>query len=181
MFYKNEKNLIFIIRYAPLLLIIILSTLTIYFMEQANKKQFAQEMKRTTELYVKLNNEELKKEITKLHLYIQQQDQKSKEKLKEKIKMRVYEAHAIATKIYEDNKNIKSKKEIFKLIKTALGSIIYNKGRGYFFIDDVNGVKLLQPLNKKIENKNFSQLKDVNGYRFIQKIMQTIKDKTYKI
>jgi len=178
MFYKNEKNLIFIIRYAPLLLIIILSTLTIYFMEQANKKQFAQEMKRTTELYVKLNNEELKKEITKLHLYIQQQDQKSKEKLKEKIKMRVYEAHAIATKIYEDNKNIKSKKEIFKLIKTALGSIIYNKGRGYFFIDDVNGVKLLQPLNKKIENKNFSQLKDVNGYRFIQKIMQTIKDKT---
>jgi len=178
MFYKNERNLIFIIRYAPILVIVLLAFLTTYFMEKTNKKRFYQEVNRTTELYIKLNNQALKEEITKLHNYIKLQDKQSKEKLKDKIKMRVYEAHAIASKIYEDNKDIRSKDEIFNLIKSSLGSIIYNKGRGYFFIDDVNGVNLLQPLHKEIENKNLSQLEDVKGYKFKQTIMQTIKEKT---
>jgi len=178
MFYKNEKNLLYIIKYAPLILILLLSILTTYFMEQSNKKRFSEEIKRTTELYKQLNNDKLKEKITKLHAYIQNKDNESKSKLKEKIKTRVYEAHAIASKIYEDNKKTKTKEEIFLLIKSALGSIIYNKGRGYFFIDDENGVNLLQPLNKKIENKNLSQLEDVKGYKFKQTIMQTIKDKT---
>ena len=178
MFYKNERSLIYTIRYAPLFIIIILSILTTTLVEKANKNQFMQEMKRTSDLYIKLNNEKLQEEITKLYNYIEKEDTQSKEKLKEQIKMRVYEAHAIASKIYKDNKNIKTKKEIFELIKSALGSIIYNNGRGYFFIDDINGVNLLQPLNKKIENKNLSQLKDINGYMFKQTIMETIKNKT---
>ena len=178
MFYKKEKNLIFFIKYAPLLLIILLSFLTTYFMEITHKNLFEQEIKRTSDLYIKLNNDKLKDEIYKLYYYINQKNKESKEKLKDKIKTRVYEAHAIAARIYEDNKNKKTKEEIFLLIKSALGSIIYNKGRGYFFIDDINGVNLLQPLNRSIENKNLSQLKDVNGYKFKQTIMQTIKDKT---
>ena len=178
MFYKKEKNLIYIIRYAPLLLILILSIFTTYFVDQANKKQYLQEIERTSDIYTKLNNEKLKEEVTKLYNYIEKEDTKSKEKLKKQIKMRVYEAHAIATKIYNDNKDSKTKQEIFELVKSALGSIIYNNGRGYFFIDNVKGVKLLQPLNKKIENKNFSQLEDVKGYKFIQTIIQTVKDKT---
>lgn len=178
MFYKNEQNLIFIIKYAPLSVIIILSILTTYFMEHSNKQRFSQEVKRTSELYTQLNNDKLKEKINKLHDYIMQQDKESKDKLKEKIKSRVYEAHAIASKIYEDNKQTKTKQEIFSLIKSALGSIIYNKGRGYFFIDDKEGVNLLQPLNKKIENKNLSEIADVNGYKFKQTIMKTITDKT---
>lgn len=178
MFYKNEKNLILIIRYTPLLAIIIFSIFITYFMEKTSQNQFNHEIKRTTELYTHLNNQKLKEEITKLYHYIKREDADSKKNLKKKIKMRVYEAHAIASKIYEDNKNHKTKKEIFALIKSALGSIIYNNGRGYFFMDDINGVNLLQPLNKKIENKNLSQLEDVNGYKFKQTIMQTIKDKT---
>jgi len=178
MFYKNEKNLIFIIKYAPLLVIILLSFCTTYFIEQTNKKQFEQEIKRTTAMYTRLNNEKLKDEINKLYQFIERQDQESRANLKAQIKTRVYEAHAIATKIYEDNKKTKTKKEIFALIKSALGSIIYNKGRGYFFIDDINGVNLLQPLNKSIENRNLAELKDVNGYQFKKTIMQSIKDKT---
>ncbi|MDC0933702.1 cache domain-containing protein, partial [Arcobacteraceae bacterium] len=178
MSYKTEKNLIFFIKYAPLLVIILLSFLTTYFMEKTHKNLFEREINRTSALYTKLNNEKLKDEIYKLYYYINQQDKESKEKLKEKIQERVYEAHAIASKIYEDNKKTKSKEEIFLLIKSALGSIIYNKGRGYFFIDDVNGVNLLQPLNRNIENQNLSQLEDVKGYKFKQTIMKTILDKT---
>ena len=178
MFYKIERNLIFVIKYAPLLLILILSTFTTYFLEKTNNQQLKEEITFTTNFYLKLNNEELMEDIHKVKEYIKHEDENSKQKLKTYIKERVYEAHSIATKIYEDNKATKTKEEIFKLIKTALGSIIYNEGRGYFFIDDIHGVNLLQPLNKNIENKNLSQLKDVNGYQFKQTIMKTIKEKT---
>ncbi|MGB5866557.1 MAG: cache domain-containing protein, partial [Arcobacteraceae bacterium] len=178
MFYKIERNLIFVIKYAPLVLILILSMFTTYFIEMSNRQQIADEIKFTTNFYLKLNNEQLIEDVNKLKEYIKSEDENSKEKLKSYIKERVYEAHSIATKIYDDNKDTKTKEEIFQLIKTALGSIIYNEGRGYFFIDDINGYNLLQPLNKRLENTDLSHTKDKNGYMFKQTIMQTIKDKT---
>jgi len=147
-------------------------------MNKTNEKVFEQELQRTSDLYIKLNNEKLKDEIYKLYYYIEQKDKESKNALEKKIKNRVYEAHSIANKIYQDNKNIKSKKEIFKLIKSTLGSIIYNNGRGYFFINDINGFNLLQPLNKSIENKDLSKVVDLNGYNFNQTIIQTIRNKS---
>ena len=178
MFYKVEKQLLFIIKFAPSLLIIILSIFTTYFIEQSYKQQLKDEIQFTTNFYLKWNNEQLVEDITKVQKYIEHEDKNSKEKLKLYIKERVYEAHSIATKIYQDNKDTKSKDEIFQLIKTALGSIIYNEGRGYFFIDDVDGFNLLQPLNKIIENTDLSETKDLNGYEFKKTIMQTIKNKT---
>ena len=180
MFYKKEKSIIYLIRYAPLILIIILAFLTTYIMKKSNEQHLSSEIILTTNFYKEFHNKELKEEISKTYNYIEESDKSSKEKLKEYIKERVYEAHAIATKIYEDNKSIKNKKEILILIKSALGSIIYNEGRGYFFITDINGNLLLQPLNKSIENKNISQTEDVNGYKFVTTISQTIKNKTEK-
>lgn len=178
MFYKIEKKLLFIIKFAPSLLIIILSIVTTYFIEKSYDQQLKDEIKFTTNFYIKWNNEQLEEDVIKVQKYIENEDKNSQKKLKLYIKERVYEAHSIATKIYEDNKNTKSKEEIFQLIKTALGSIIYNEGRGYFFIDDINGFNLLQPLNKSLENTDLSETKDLKGYQFKKTIMQTIKDKS---
>ena len=48
-----------------------------------------------------------------------------------------------------------SEKEILKLIKTALSEIRFNNGRGYIFMDDIYGNKILHPVDTSIENKNF--------------------------
>ena len=175
MFNKNEKNIIFIIRYAPLLLILGLSVLITLLIKQSNYIHFEEEVKRTTNFYTNFHNEEIKDEVYRVYEYIETQNRDSIKNLKLQIKKRVYEAHSIATKIYEDNKHNKSKQDILKLIKSALGSIIYNEGRGYFFIDNVDGVKLLQPLNKELENKDLSEFADAKGYKFAKNIIQTTK------
>ena len=173
----SEKKLLFIIRYVPMLFIILLSIFITYTFEAYNDIYTEEERQRTTDIYVTLNNDELKEEVFRVYDYISQKNETAITLLKSSIKQKVYEAHAIATKIYEDNKNIKSKTEILELIKTALGSIIYNKGRGYYFIDNIDGVKLLQPLNKDLENKNLLNFADAKGYKFVQTIVKTIKNK----
>jgi signal transduction histidine kinase len=80
--------------------------------------------------------------------------------------------------IYPGKKTTYSKEHTLETIKYALGGMIYNKERGYIFIDDINGISLLQPLNKKIEGQDLSNNKDANGYQYMQKIINTIKDKT---
>ena len=56
--------------------------------------------------------------------------------------------------------------------------MIYNDGRGYIFINNINGVNLLQPLNKDIEGKNLLEYTDAKGYQYMKKISDTIKNKT---
>ena len=180
MFDKNEKGLIFIIRYAPLMLIVLISFLVTVAIEHSNNLQFEEEKNRLTNFYTSFNKQELKEEIYRAYNYILKEDKNSKENLKIFLKEKVYQAHSIASRIYEDNKDIKSKDEILKLIKSALGSIIYNNGRGYYFINNIEGVNILQPLNRKIEDTNILELEDVNGYKFIKTIVQSIKDKTEK-
>lgn len=147
MFHQSEKNILFIIRYAPILLIIFLSILITSFIDESNKQQHAQEINRITEFYKDFNNDELKEETNRVYTYIETEDKNGIKNLKISIKKRVYEAHEIATNIYEYNKHDKSTKEILELIRTALRSIIFNQGRGYYFMNDINGYNLLQPLN----------------------------------
>ena len=178
MLQNSEKTLLFIIKYLPLLFILLLSLLVTTVIELSNKNLIKENIKETSDLYMKFHNEDIKEEVEKVYKYIENEQKNSINELKKYIKQRVYEAHSIATRIYEDNKDTKSKKEILELIKTALGSIIYNKGRGYFFIDSVEGIGLLQPLNRQLENKSKLEFKDAKGYQFVKTIVQTIKDKS---
>lgn len=178
MLHNSEKTLLFIIRYVPLLFIILLSVLVTTVIELSNKNLIQENIQETSDLYIKFNNDEIKEEVEKVYKYIQNEQKNSINELKKYIKQRVYEAHSIATRIYEDNKDTKTKEEILEFIKTALGSIIYNKGRGYFFIDSAEGIGVLQPLNRQLENKNKLEFKDAKGYQFVKTIVQTIKDKS---
>lgn len=100
------------------------------------------------------------------------------EALRKQIKYRVYKAHEIATAIYNEYKTKLSQDEILKMIKVALGGVRYDDGKGYFFMDDINGNKILHPVDTSIEGKNFLKYTDVRGYKLFEAIVKTIKDKT---
>ncbi|WP_419766698.1 cache domain-containing protein [Arcobacter sp.] len=147
MFYKNEKKLIDTIKYAPIILIIILFLITTYFVEKSNTKQFNDETKRITKFYRDYNNNEIKQIVHKVNEYIKTEDKNALDNLKKSLKLQVYDAYTIATKIYSDNKNRRTKKEILELIKITLKSI----GKGQYFI--IKGEHfLLQASNEKIKD-----------------------------
>lgn len=178
---NNKNNILNIIKYGPLFFVLFLSiSITIILINEKNNF-FNNEIKELEKNYLKQNEERIKEEVNKIYKYIKIKKESSENLLKQRIKNRVYEAHQIATNIYlneSQEDHIHSKEHIFKTIKHALEGMIYNNGRGYIFIDNHKGVKLLQPLNKELEGKNFYEFEDTKGYKFVKKITKTIKNKT---
>ncbi len=175
---NDEKNILNIIKFSPIILVILVSLFVSNIYLTKMEEAFSKEIKLTKQKYLIENKQIIKSKIDNIYNLITYEKDKSEQLLKAQIKNRVYEAHAIATNIYEETKDYINKEELLSIIKKVLGSIKYNNGRGYFFIDDVNGIGILQPLNKSLENKNKLEFKDAKGYQFVKTIVQTIKDKS---
>jgi signal transduction histidine kinase len=174
----NEQQILKIIKYTPSIFLLILSALITLFFYFEKKNNFLVEKQNIQNNYIIENKNIINKEVNRVYDFIKQLEKTTEIELKESIKNRVYEAHTIATAIYNKYKNEKSKEEIFEIIKTSLNDIRYNQGRGYFFIDNDRGVKLLQPPSKEMEDKNFYDFTDAKGYKFIHDIVKIIDEKT---
>ena len=175
---KQEQQILNIIKYIPSAFIIISSIIVTLFFYFENKTTFLKEKQNLENNYLLENKALIQEEVNRVYDFIQHLHKTTENELKESIKNRVYEAHTIATSIYNKYKDKKSKEEILEIIKTTLNDFRYNDGRGYFFIDNSLGEKVLQPPNKELEGKSLLEYKDSNGYQFMQSIVKTINDKT---
>ncbi|RZV13521.1 histidine kinase [Aliarcobacter butzleri] len=175
---SKEEQFLKIIKVMPSVFVVVFSLFVILFLYFENKKTFNKERRTIEQKYILKNKEIIKEEVSRVFTFTKQLQKNTEEELKQNVKNRVYEAHEMATNIYEKYKTTKSKQEIFQIIKVALSGIRFNEGRGYFFIDDIYGNKLSHPIDTSIEGKNFLNYTDVNGYRFFENIVNTIKEKT---
>lgn len=175
---SSEEKILKLIKFAPVGFILMVFFLVVSFLYIDSKRSYENNKKDIETNYINTKKTYIQDEINRLYFYIQFLKQNTENELKKNIKSRVYEAHAIATNIYETYKNEKSKEEIFELITTALDKIRYNEGRGYFYIDDINGNKLMLPLDKENQGKNYYEYLDSRDYSFVKSIVQTIKDKS---
>ena len=172
---SKEKQFLKIIKFMPSIFVIFFSIFVILFLYFENKNTFNEEKKDIEEKYILENKENIKEEVSRVYSFIKQLQKSTEQELKKSVKNRVYEAHGIATGIYEKYKDTKTNEEIFELIKIALGSLSFNDGRGYIFMDDVYGNKLLHPIDTSIEGKNFIDYTDARGYKLFQSIVNVIK------
>ncbi|MFX4264766.1 cache domain-containing protein [Aliarcobacter butzleri] len=175
---SKEEQFLKIIKVMPSVFVVVFSLFVILFLYFENKKTFNKERRTIEQKYILKNKEIIKEEVSRVFTFTKQLQKNTEEELKQNVKNRVYEAHEMATNIYEKYKTTKSKEEIFQIIKVALSGIRFNDGRGYFFIDDIYGNKLSHPIDTSIEGKNFLNYTDVNGYKFFENIVNTIKEKT---
>ena len=181
---NSEKKILNIIRFGAIIPILIFSCLITYILIDKKNEELKNEIDSIKSEYLERNKTNVKKEVDRVVDSINYEINKSEESLKFLLKEKVYEAHSIATNIYKEesdfikNGHTHSTDHIFETIKNALGGMIYNNGRGYIFIDDRNGVNLLQPLNKDIEGKNLLEYTDAKGYQYMKKIADTVINKT---
>ena len=175
---EKEQQFLKIIKFTPSIFVIVISLFVILFLYFENKSTFNQEKKDIEQKYILENKELIKEEVNRVYDFIEHLQKTTEIELKKNVKSRVYEAHAIATGIYEKYKDTKTKEEIFQLIKVTLHNIRFNNGRGYFFMDDIYGNKLSHPVDVSIEGKNFLDYTDPKGYKLFHAIVNTIKEKT---
>ena len=180
----NEKNIINLIRYTPILFLILLSAAVIQIILYEKNENFKKDIKKVEELFLKNNKERVQEEVEKVYNQIKLKKLKSEELLKQRIKNRVYQAHQIAVNIYQKESKLKengtrhSKEHILETIKHALSGIIYDKGRGYIFIIDKKGKIILQSNNRKLENKSIFNLNNVEINNAFSKVIEISNKKT---
>ncbi|CAM3596649.1 cache domain-containing protein [Arcobacter aquimarinus] len=176
MIYKNENQLINIIKFTPPVFIITISIVITFFLYLDKQNELEKEKFFIKNEFIKNNKETAKQEVENLYNFISNYQEKTEEKLKENIKNRVYEAHSIATRIYNENKNLKSKDEIKKMIKDALVDIRFNNGSGYFFIYSFDYECILLPINRKLEGTSFYNFKEGKGKYLTRNIITQLKN-----
>ncbi|KGY13275.1 histidine kinase [Vibrio tubiashii] len=96
--------------------------------------------------------------------------------LESTIKARIYEAHAIATRIYESNQHL-PEQQVSAMITDALRDIRFNHGRGYFFIYKTNGINVMHPLLPRVEGTSLWDFRDVRGSYIVREMGEQVKAK----
>ena len=174
---KNEKSLINAIKFFPIFFVIIISssiTVFLYFEKQTELKKEQEYIKAE---FIKQNEEEVKKQVENLYTFITRVQKKTEDKLKESIRQKVLEANNIALRIYNENKDTKSKNEIIKMIKDAIVDIRFNDGRGYIFIYTFDYDCILLPINRANEGKSVYNFQDSRGFYLGREIVKSLQDK----
>ncbi len=172
---NKEKQLLKIIRYAPIGLVLVVSILYTYFLLSQTRLNYENELVTMKEKFINEQRIQVKQEVQRVIDYIRYEKGNSEERLREFIKKKVYIAHDIATSIYKKYRDTKSKEEIIDLIKTALREIRFNDGRGYYYIHTMNGINVLHAIKPSLEGNNIIAMKDKRGVYILQKIIKGLE------
>lgn len=132
-------------------------------------KNFQNEKENIKKEFIKQKKAELKREVEKAFNYISYNENIAKSNLESQLRNRVYDAYAIAYKIFNDNKNKKTEDEIKYLIVTALQNISYKRG-AYFFINSNEGRAILFDKTSFLNTyKDVWNLQDIKGNYLIRR------------
>ncbi|WP_294961793.1 cache domain-containing protein, partial [Sulfurimonas sp.] len=176
-FFKDEQNILKIIRYQPMVLMLVIVLIMIQVSIQQVNEDFSNEINKVRQDYLDQNKKRVKEEVKRVLYEVEIEKNKSESYLKEKIKLQVDNAYQIIQSIYNKNKNTKSKQEIIKDIKNALQNIRFNNGRGYIFIYDLDATSIFHPTKPQREGKNYFYDKDITGVYRNQIAINIVKEK----
>ncbi|UPQ89721.1 bifunctional diguanylate cyclase/phosphodiesterase [Vibrio sinaloensis] len=170
----TDKKLLNLITYAPALIVAIF---TLVWVAIATRDQLLSSQQ---ELLSLREDSEQRQYVTLTNRveYVQQQiahaRAQTEQQLESTIQARIYEAHNIATRLYESNKD-KSEAEVTQLITDALRDIRFNNGRGYFFIYKTDGLSVMHPLLPRVEGTSLWDFKDVRGSYIVREMGEVVK------
>lgn len=127
-----------------------------------------QEARQRQDEALRLAESALRNEANHAHAYLSTQQQSVLTTLKQRLAEQVDGAHAIISAIYSTSSPVLPPNTLKALIRDSLRNIRFFEGRGYFFIDSMNGDVVLMPLHPQNEGRNLLENRDDQG-TFIMK------------
>ncbi len=172
--YKNEKQLVAIIKYTLPIFVLSISIAITTFLYFEKKDKFKIIKEEIQENFIKSQKQVVKQQVENLYEYIIREQKSTEKALKKELKDRTYEIHKLTSDIYNHYKNSHSKEEITQIIRTAIKSIRFNNNRGYFFIVNKKGVNIVHPLLPQLEGKNLINVKDIKGTYIVKESLELL-------
>ena len=148
-----------------------------YLWVSAEQARFQEEATALRSAYVDAQKEILKREVDRALAFVEYMQSQTEKRLKDSIKDRVYEAHSVAANLYNEHKHKLSVEEIKEIIKEALRPIRFNRGRGYYFAFDLDGIETLFADKPEMEGKNMLNVKGGKGELVVSDMLNLVKEK----
>lgn len=172
---SDELNILRTIKLAPTFILVLLLITNIFIFNNSNN-HFERELDRIKEDSILEKKRLIKIEVLQAYKLIQNEKSLSINKIKAELQEQVHQAHAIADSIYRGNQD-KKESAIKQLISDALRNIRFNRGRGYFFIYQTDGLSVMHPIMPHIENTNMWDFQDTKNNYVIRNLSHIATDK----
>jgi len=170
----HDEKLLRLIKIIPPIIVTAFACLTIFIVINHNKAQLDSDIQSLKQDFIASEKELIKAQVEQLVQQITFERNSTETILKNNIKEQIYQAHSIATNIYENNKH-KPEIEVTKLITDALRTVRFNEGRGYFFIYKTNGLSIMHPVIPQMEGTSKANFQDVRGNYIVSDLGQLVK------
>ncbi|MGQ9369750.1 bifunctional diguanylate cyclase/phosphodiesterase [Azospirillum sp. ST 5-10] len=95
--------------------------------------------------------------------------------LKDAIRAQVDLAHAIATAVHERESGRRPPAEVQDMIRETLRPLRFFDGRGYFFVDDLQGICVLLPINPELEGTSLLDNRDDAGTFIMRDLIRAVE------
>ena len=174
----RENIFLKIITYAPLIFVPLLVGIVLLITVETYNNSFQESLKNTEENFYKIEKKALESKIESISDLIIHKKSMVKKELTSHVKNRVNKAYSIATSLYEKYRDTKSEEEIKEMIKTSLGSMIWNAGESFIWIVDYEGNFDLAPdYLKHLEGSSIINFQDATGRYVIQEEIALVKER----
>lgn len=174
MHFSQNLKLIRLIKVVPPIIVVAFAILVNFVVITDNTVKLERDISTFHDNFIETEKEAIKAQINQLYQQITYEKNNTVASLKKDIKHRIYQAHNIATTIYQQNKHL-SEAEVTKLITDALRSIRFNEGRGYFFIYKTTGNNVMHPVVPSMEGTSKWDLQDTRGNYIVRDMGQLVK------
>lgn len=138
--------------------------------------EFIQDSKNLEQDNLNLGKSTIQREVSRVETLIKFERSKLDALIRKNIKDRVYEAHTIATKLYEKYKDKKQNNELKTLIIEALRPQRFFENRGYFYAISLDGIGMLNPITPQFEGTNLLPFKTKSGDFYIKELINIAKN-----
>ncbi|MCL9779936.1 cache domain-containing protein [Vibrio sp. S4M6] len=158
----DDKKLLWMIKYLPLVLMAVFILIAAVLIVGENKTSLQEDISSLRNNFYDNQKITIRNRVINVVEQIKVEKRRTENNLQRNIKERVNEAASIARHLYQLHHQ--SQPELTKeIILEAIRPIRYNEGRGYYFIYDINGVNVMHPISPNLEGKNLIDLKDAKG------------------
>lgn len=158
---------------AVVLLISLIVSGYFLFALQSQKKQQLQSLEEEV-----LGQQEalLASELDATTSYIQYMRTRTEQVLKDQSKVFVDQAIQVAESIYTQSKGSLPDAQIQRLIRESLRHVRFFDGRGYLFIDDLDGMCILLPTAPQLEGKSLFDNRDDTGHFIMRGLIDAVQN-----
>ncbi|MDP5253108.1 MULTISPECIES: cache domain-containing protein [unclassified Vibrio] len=120
--------------------------------------------------------QELQNRVDTISGWINYRSASVEQTLKDNLANRVFELNLLMEDIYQKNRTTLSEQQIKQRIVDTVRSLRYNQGRGYYFIDTLEGDVILYPIFPESEGKNLINLQDDQGNYSLRDEINMVKN-----